>query len=208
MTCRLVVQRAAEDSTTTSPAAASPSTASSRAAVVGRTAWPAGSVGWMVEVVEAREGDWERVRAVRLAALEDTPDAFWSELTDEETQPESFWRGRLADGDRLTLLAVVDGVAVGTMGAGPHHEEGAEAGLYAVWVRPEARGGGAAEALLDQAIRWARGRGFTRLRLDVGDHNARAIRFYRRAGFTPTGVISTFPAPRDHITEHELAIDL
>lgn len=162
----------------------------------------------MVEVIIAGEADWERVRAIRLASLADAPDAFWSLLEDEAPQPEAFRRGRAADPERLTLLASIDGVDVGTMGAGPQHDDPSSAGLYGVWVDPAARGSGAAAALLTAVLTWARSQGFTRLRLDVGDHNARAIGFYRREGFTPTGVRNTFPSPRDHISEHELAIDL
>lgn len=161
-----------------------------------------------IEVQQAYEGDWARYRAIRLASLRDTPDAFWSVAAEEAAQPELFWRERLSPPDRVTFLAVEGGVDVGTLFVGPHHDHPADGGLYGVWVDPAARGGGAAEALLAAAVEWARARGHARLRLDVGDHNARAVGFYRRTGFTPTGVISTFPAPRDHITEHELALIL
>ena len=158
--------------------------------------------------------EWERYRRIRLAALADAPDAFWSTTADEAEQPESFWRGRLEAADRLTVIAAVDGEDVGTMGAGPPHDAHADAGakgdagLYAVWVARRARGSGAAAAMLDTVATWARGQGYRRLRLDVGDHNTRAVAFYRRMGFQPTGVISRFPAPRDHITEHEMALEL
>lgn len=162
----------------------------------------------MIEVVHAGEADWTRVRTVRLASMQDTPDAFWSLLEEESAQPQQFWRDRLSARDRATFLATEDGADLGTMGVGPHHGDVADAGLYGVWVAGGARGGGAADALLAAVVTWARQRGFARLRLDVGDHNARATAFYLRAGFIPTGHTSTFPAPRDHITEHELALAL
>ncbi len=46
-------------------------------------------------------------------------------------------------------------------------------------VAPEARGGGLAKALLDQAKRLARGV----VELDVNEANERACRFYQREGF-------------------------
>lgn len=162
----------------------------------------------MIEVLRLGPDDWQRYRAIRLASLRDTPDAFWATTAGEEAQPEAWWRDRLTTEDRLTLLAVDDGVDAGTMGGGPHHEDPGDGLLYAVWVAPAARGGGAAEALIEAAIAWARQRGHRRLRLDVGDHNVRAAAFYARVGFIPTGVASTFPAPREHLTEHELALDL
>jgi GNAT superfamily N-acetyltransferase len=74
-----------------------------------------------------------------------------------------------------------------------------------MWAEPEARGSGVATALVESAIDWARSRGFERIVLDVGDHNARAIAFYGRMGFEPTGATGTLPEPRTHILEHERA---
>lgn len=162
----------------------------------------------MLEVVTAAPSDWQRVRAVRLAALADAPDAFWSVLAEEVDQPEAFWRARLAGPDRTTLLATSGGVVVGTASAGPHHDDPAVAGVYGVWVDPAARGRGVADALMAGVVAWARARGSRRLRLEVGDHNAPARRLYARWGLTPTGVRGAFPQPREHVTEHELAVDL
>jgi GNAT superfamily N-acetyltransferase len=156
----------------------------------------------------ATPADWSRVRTVRLAALADTPDAFCSVYDDEAAQPEGFWSGRLAAPDRITVIATVAATDVGIMGAGPHHDDPDDALLYSVWVDACSRGGGAATAMLDRVIAWARDRGHQRLLLDVGDHNDRATAFYRRAAFVPTGRHSNFPAPRSHITEQELALQL
>jgi ribosomal protein S18 acetylase RimI-like enzyme len=164
--------------------------------------------GAEVRVVTATPPDWARVRALRLAALADAPDAFWATLAEEAHQPERWWRARLEDPARTTLLAVLDGRDVGLAGVGPHHDEPTDAGLYSVWVDPSARGRGLVGLLVTAAADVARRRGHRRLRLDVGDHNAAAQRAYRRAGFLPTGRAARFPPPRAHITEHELALDL
>jgi GNAT superfamily N-acetyltransferase len=172
----------------------------------------------MIAVVTATSADWVRYRALRLASLADAPDAFLSTAAEESGQPPSWWRDRLAAPDRITVLAALDGRDVGVMGAGPHdgppppghpHERGpGDAILYGVWVADGARGSGVADAMLGVVVRWARARGHGRLLLDVGDHNPRAIAFYRRAGFAPTGRTSAFPPPRDHVTEQEMALDL
>ena len=83
-----------------------------------------------------------------------------------------------------------------------------EAGLYGMWVAPEARRSGLSGRLIGAVIAWARGAGFPRLLLEVGDANAPAIAAYRALGFVPTGRRGAMPAPRDHIAEHELALDL
>ena len=94
------------------------------------------------------------------------------------------------------------------MAAGPHGQQADDASLQGVWLYPAARGTGLARLLLDKAMAWARGTGYRRILLDVGDHNGRAIAFYTDAGFVPTGMTSTFPSPRDHLTEREMALTL
>ncbi len=162
-----------------------------------------------IEVVAAAPDDWQRVRAVRLAALADTPDAFAATLADEEADPEEAWRGRLARTDAVTLLAV-DGQdeVVGITVVAPAYRDPMSGAVYAVWVAPAARGSGAADLLLTAAVAHARRLGYPRLVLDVGDHNTTADRLYARHGFQPTGRTYRFDPPREHLTEHELALDL
>ena len=153
--------------------------------------------------------DWERVRAIRLRALEDAPDAFWTTLEEARATEPATWQRRLAAPESRTFLAQEAGVDVGMAVGAPHHAGSpAHAGLYGVWVAPEARGHGVGDTLIDAVVRWARQRGYVRIRLDVGDHNVPAARLYARNGFTPTGATSRFPPPRDHVVEHELALDL
>jgi len=150
---------------------------------------------------------YERVRAVRLRALADSPDAFWTTLEQAEAMPAELWRERLAATDAATFVATLDGADVGLVVGGPHHD-GEGAGLYAMWVAPEARGAGVGDALVAAVVAWARQAGHRRLRLEVADANEPAIRLYSRAGFTPTGATSRMPPPREHLTEHERALDL
>lgn len=167
----------------------------------------------VIEVVRAGVDDWERVRAVRLRALADAPDAFWTLLEDDEQRPPESWKVHLRSDGEISLLGMHEGRDAGLVWGAPHHshlgEEPSqirEAGLYGMWVAPEARGTGLAEALVRGVIEWARDAGFTVLRLDVNDTNVAAQRLYARCGFEPTGHRDQFPPPRDHIHEHELAI--
>lgn len=162
----------------------------------------------MVAVEPIGAAQWARARTTRLRALRDTPDAFSSTAAQESTLPEHDWRARLERTDAVTLLAVVGGVDVGMVVGAPHHEQPADAGLYAMWVAPEARGQGVGDALITAVADWARTAGYPRLRLDVADANARAVRLYERMGFAPTGVTTRFPAPRSHIVEHERVLEL
>lgn len=152
--------------------------------------------------------DWERLRTLRLRALQDSPDAFARTLDEEEDQPESFWRGRLATPSVVTLVAVDEGADVGLVTGLPWDGEPDAFGLVGMWVAPEARGRGAGDLLIVGLVVEARERGFRRLLLEVGDHNAPAIRLYERHHFHPTGLTGTLPPPRESITEHQRARDL
>ncbi len=80
--------------------------------------------------------------------------------------------------------------------------------LCGMWVAPGVRGTGTADALVGRVITWARARGCQRVTLEVANQNARAVQFYARMGFEPTGGTNTLPPPREHILEHERALTL
>jgi ribosomal protein S18 acetylase RimI-like enzyme len=161
-----------------------------------------------IQVVTATVDDWQRVRAVRLRALADAPDAFWTTLEQDTSRPDQLWRDHLELTTHVTLLGVLDGVEEGMVWGMPHHANRGEAGLYGMWVAPEARGTGLAKALVEAVIVWARRSGYGVIRLDVNDDNVAAQRLYAQCGAVPTGRRDTFPPPREHIQEHELLIDL
>lgn len=52
-----------------------------------------------------------------------------------------------------------------------------------MWVAPQARRTGTAEALVEEVSGWARRAGAVAVRLSVRRDNERAIRLYRRTGF-------------------------
>jgi GNAT superfamily N-acetyltransferase len=162
----------------------------------------------MVTIERIEPAAFERVRDIRLRALRDAPDAFWVTAEEEALTTEAEWRDRLSRPQAVTFVASRDGVDVGLAMGAPHHEHEGDAGLYAMWVAPEARGGGAGAALIREVVDWARAAGFGLLRLEVADANGPAVRLYSRMGFVPTGVAGALPAPREHITEHERALDL
>lgn len=168
-----------------------------------------------VRVAVAGPEDWQVVRQLRLSALADTPDAFGATLEEESEQPAAWWRGRLEPGAPGTTLvaSLVDTAGVprpaGLVVLAPSvHGPESDAGIYAVWVAPSARGRGVGDALLAAVVDHARQSGYARVVLDVGDVNEAAQALYARHGFTRTGRTGTLPAPRTHVTEHELALDL
>ena len=148
--------------------------------------------------------DWQQVRDLRLEMLEDTPLAYGETLATGLTHGEAEWRSRGARGQapHSVLLAAVDdetGEWVGTMGG--YLDAPGSPMLVGVYVRPSRRGkeAGVADALLDTVVEWARTEG-SALTLHVHEDNARAVAYYRRRGFEPTGVTVPYvldPASRE-----------
>ncbi|SFX70622.1 GNAT family N-acetyltransferase [Streptomyces atratus] len=80
---------------------------------------------------------------------------------------------------------------------GPYRENGrppARGELYALYVTPEQIGTGAGRALTAEVLARAAADGFPDLALWVLKENARARRFYERAGFCPDGAEESFEA--------------
>jgi GNAT superfamily N-acetyltransferase len=159
-----------------------------------------------LEIQRLTPNEGERLRAIRLRSLGEAPDAFASTFQETAARPPENWRQQLEH--LATFVAVLDGVDVGIV-RGTHYDgKPGTAILLSMWVAPETRGKGAGEALIDAVVDWARSHGFVRLVLEVADDNARAVALYARKGFEPTGETSALPEPRDHIREHERAMEL
>lgn len=153
----------------------------------------------MASIVRAAERDWERVREIRLRALADAPSAFGSRFEDEREKPESLWRGRLANRDAATFLAVDEDRAIGLVAV--FFEDVGRAHLVSMWVSPEARREGIGRALAETVVDWARRNGADIVELWVTETNEPARRLYDRCGFAFTG--GRQPLPSDP-TSHEL----
>ncbi|MCY0989278.1 GNAT family N-acetyltransferase [Nannocystis sp. ILAH1] len=156
-----------------------------------------------MKIVRLGAHEGERLRAVRLAALGDAPDAFGGTLAEAAVRPADDWRRQLVE--LATFVAVVEGGDAGMVRAARHEVEPDTGELLSMWVAPAARGRGVGDALVDAVVAWARAEGLRRLVLDVGDANAAAIALYARNGFVPTGVTGSLPPPRTHVREHQRA---
>ena len=144
----------------------------------------------VVSVRRIRPDEGPLLKQVRLAALADTPSAFAKTHEEESTYDDVEWTRRAtewSDGsDGATFFVEVDGEVQGLVGG--HRPDGAE--LVSMWVRPEARGTGAAEALVDAVVAWAAGP----VELWVTQGNDRAMAFYRRMGFVETDDFQPLPS--------------
>jgi GNAT superfamily N-acetyltransferase len=147
--------------------------------------------------------DWKTLREIRLRALLDAPESFYGTYEQSAGLTEDDWRSRLAGQDRVILLAELDDRAVGMISGAPTSEDERDpraALMLSMWVEPESRGQGVADALTQALLEWSRGQGYERLLLWVYDAAPRAAAFYRRAGFVPTGRVEVFHDPSRPLT--------
>jgi ribosomal protein S18 acetylase RimI-like enzyme len=142
--------------------------------------------------------EWPAYRALRLRSLADAPNAFGSSLALEESWAQELWMARLmaadVSGRDCPLVAESsgpDGAMLGLLWAKCDADDAGIVNLFQIWVAPEARGRGAASALVDEAVRWARTIGARLVQLGVVVDNREAIRLYERKGFCNAGE----PAP-------------
>ena len=145
-------------------------------------------------------GEGERLRALRLAALSESPGAFGSSHEREAAYEPRDWE-MLGGGPGAVF---VGGDWEGLAGV---YLEGEEPRLWGMWVAPAARGRGLGRALAEAVIGWARDRAFERLRLGVTEAAPEALRLYERLGFTRTGAARPL-RPDSTLCEHELALEL
>lgn len=134
----------------------------------------------MIEVRVLGPDDWELRRTLRLAALRDAPWAFGSTYESSADRTEEEWRAWASAG--CVFAAFAGEQANGLVGVVPRADEEGWTDLFAMWVAPEARGQGAADALVAAAVGWA-GERRAGVRLEVATGNERAERVYQRHGF-------------------------
>ena len=146
------------------------------------------------------------MRAIRLRALLDAPDAFASTFEEAAARSAESWSQQVVE--LPTFVAVRDGLDVGVVRCMRDETDPQAAFLISMWVAPEVRRLGVGGELVDAVIEWARSNGVNRLLLDVADDNPHAIALYTRKGFQPSGEVSTLPPPREHIHQHQRELRL
>lgn len=159
-----------------------------------------------VEVVRVTAENWRTYRDVRLAALIDSPRAFWTTYAEAAGRTDEEWQR--FPGQVLAWLALDGDRPAGTVGLWHADDQPAEeVHLIGMWVPTDSRGTGVAERLVQVALTQARADGRRRVLLDVADEQVRAVAFYERLGFRPTGGTGVMPWD-EAVTERELALEL
>lgn len=142
-----------------------------------------------LSVARVQADDWRRLRALRLAALAESPEMFGSTLTREKAFGEAEWRQRAQR--PATFLASRSGDDIGLAGV---HEFDGQWTVVSMWIAPGVRGSGIVDALMDACENTVREAGSDVITLGVMEDNRAGRSAYHRLGFRPTG-------RRDHVRQ-------
>jgi ribosomal protein S18 acetylase RimI-like enzyme len=145
-----------------------------------------GGVGDVV-VRRLQADDAHLLRAIRLGALEDAPDAFGETL---EGARSADWNARAKDGadsfDRAVFVATRGERGIGMVFVKSGSPPGI-AFLGGMWVNPEFRRRGVGRSLVERGMDFLRSVGQAEVALWVTRGHQDVVRFYRSLGFRSTG---------------------
>lgn len=140
-----------------------------------------------VTVRKLAAADLASYRALHRHGLAEATGAFVQSVEEDAAIPDETVAAMLERGEGWG--AFIDGklVAKLTIDTLPYAILAHTRWLHAMYAHPDARGTGAAKALVDAAVTDARASGVTRVNLWVNPENARARRFYEQLGFREAG---------------------
>ena len=108
---------------------------------------------------------------------------------DQEAE-QAVLRAQYSSSDNAQYLAKVDGEIIGTASLNRSPRRMSHRGVFGISLKKAWWGCGAASALMEAILAFARENGFEQLNLEVRSDNARAIRLYEKYGFRK---LCTFP---------------
>jgi GNAT superfamily N-acetyltransferase len=162
----------------------------------------------MIRFEQLGPDEGTRLRAIRLRALQDAPDAFGTTFEQAFAHSDDVWAKQVVELPTFVIVYEDDGRDVAMVRCARDQDKTDTAWLISMWVAPEIRRAGAGGVLVDLVVAWAHENGISRLVLDVADLNRPAIALYESKGFAPNGKIGTMPPPRQHIREHQRELRL
>ena len=105
-------------------------------------------------------------------------------------EEQNYLRAQCGSHDKVQYLAKVDGEIIGTASLNRKCNRMRHRGVFGISLKKAWWGSGAAAALMEAILDFARENGFEQLNLEVRSSNARAIRLYEKYGFRK---LCTFP---------------
>ena len=159
-----------------------------------------------VTVCQLAADEWRAYRAIRLAMLQESPNAFGRTPDEAASFDEQQWMQRLTDS--VVFLARVGGTPAGSVMFSEHGvTDAGDCSLYGMWVDPAFRQAGVGRALVQAVVAQARAAGKRRVVLHVVGDNRSAMALYEREGFVATGRSVPYPND-DQLMEIEMGLVL
>ena len=149
-----------------------------------------------VLIREAMDEDWPDIFPIFEGIVRDGRTYAYPEgLTSEEAH--SYW---MANPPGRTVVAVEDGVVLGTATMGPNRPgRGSHIATASFMVSPDARGRGVGRALGEHMLDWARTEGYRGVQFNaVVETNDPAVRLWQSIGFE---IIGTVPGAFHHVED-------
>ena len=151
-----------------------------------------------VTVRRVRVDEGPVLKAIRLAALLESPSAFGSTHAAEVDRPDDHWTSRASLGaagrQSAIYLAIADQSVVGIAGGYRPDPAGSSIELVSIWVSPTQRRSGIAAKLVQAVIDWASEINATSVELWVTRGDDAAVTLYEAAGFRPTDEYQPLPS--------------
>lgn len=126
-------------------------------------------------------------RSIRLAGLKQNPEAFGSTFEREFTKPLAWFFDRLKSSQVFGAFRGSEILGVAGFAIRDNEKEEHKGLLWGMYIRPEARGTGVAQRLVEAVIDFARSR-VELIQLSVVMGNEPARRLYARLGFVEYGI--------------------
>jgi len=145
----------------------------------------------VIEVRRLHHDEWRELRQIRLEALRDSPEAFFTTLAQAEAHPDSLWQDRArmaALGDDQATAIAIDGPRIVGMTTGllrPDITPDVVA-VVSVFVSADVRRRGVGAAMLSVIEQWAARCRASQTSLWVVETNDSALRFYESVGYRAT----------------------
>jgi RimJ/RimL family protein N-acetyltransferase len=135
-----------------------------------------------IEIVTATVNDVDRLRALRLAALKDTPAAFGAKYDDEVNKPISEWSDRLKN--TAWCFVVADGVDIGLLAVDRSEKDrNSDCWLSSWWINEDFRGKEIPQLMLEWVVKLSKENQWQIIGLGVWPENLRARSAYKKLGF-------------------------
>jgi GNAT superfamily N-acetyltransferase len=144
----------------------------------------------MIRIRRTTVHDWPTWRDMRLTALRSAPTAYGETYANAVAGDDHYWQKwwlERSEDTAMRAMAYADDIPAGQVAVAQWRGPETNPTLISMWVQERFRGSGVADALVEDAVQWARDKGFAQIELGVTEGNEGARKLYLRHCFAPTG---------------------